>query len=47
MSWFDPLYRGLMRAIERMGPQEWVLALGGLVLVSWICLKGFGSRSSY
>jgi hypothetical protein len=36
-----------MRLVERLDRGEWTLVLLGLVLVGWICLRGFGSRSSY
>jgi drug/metabolite transporter (DMT)-like permease len=40
-------YYDLIRCIERMGPQEWLFAFIGVVLLGLICLRGFGSRSSY
>lgn len=41
------VYYDLMRHVERMDPQEWLLALIGVVIVGLICMRGFGSRSSY
>ena len=40
-------YHEAMRVIERMGPQEWLLALLAVVLWGLFCMRGFGSRSSY
>ncbi|NUQ63027.1 MAG: hypothetical protein HUU20_11090 [Pirellulales bacterium] len=37
----------VMRYVERMGPQEWLFALILVVLVGFVCLRGFGSRTSY
>jgi hypothetical protein len=41
------LYQVAMRDLERLGPQHWVLILGGLIVVGVICMRGFGSRSKY
>ncbi len=40
-------YHEVMRIFDRMGTQEWVLVLAGLVVIGWFFLRGFGSRSSY
>jgi hypothetical protein len=47
MRWITHFYNDVMRVCERMNTQEWLFALLGLVVVGWICLRGFGSRSSY
>ncbi len=41
------LYREVLRYVENMDPQEWLFAFIGVVLLGLICLRGFGSRSSY
>ena len=30
-----------------LGPHQWVMILGGLIVVGLICCRGFGSRSNY
>lgn len=40
-------YRDVMRFIEHMDRQEWVLALIAVVVVGLVCMRGFGSRSNY
>ena len=39
--------REIMHGIDRMGTQQWVLALVALVVTGIFCLRGFGSRSEY
>ena len=41
------MWRHIMRFVEQMDKQEWVLALAGVVIVGLVCLRGFGSRSKY
>lgn len=36
-----------LRTMDRMGPTEWVLGLGGVIVIGLFCMRGFGSRSSY
>jgi hypothetical protein len=31
----------------RLGPQEWLLVLFGVLVAGALCLRGFGSRNSY
>jgi hypothetical protein len=40
------VYR-FMHFMERLSIQEWMLLLGGAILVGVFCLRGFGSRSEY
>ncbi len=40
-------YREVLRFIDHMDMQEWVLALGALVIVGLVFLRGFGSRTNY
>ena len=37
----------VLRFIETMNTQEWMLVLFGVVLVGFFCMRGFGSRSKY
>lgn len=37
----------ILRVIDRMGTQEWLLVLGGMIIFGLFCMKGFGSRSKY
>lgn len=43
----EQFYREVMRFIQHMDTQEWVLALIGVVIVGLFCMRGFGSRSNY
>ena len=40
-------FREILRLIDRLGPTEWVLVLGVVIVIGLVCMKGFGSRSSY
>ena len=37
----------LFRYASRLDPQQWLLVLGGVIIVGLVCLRGFGSRSQY
>lgn len=37
----------VMRYLEGLTFREWLWVLIGVVVVGMICLRGFGSRSSY
>ena len=39
--------REVLRFLEQLDTQEWVLVLLGLVVVGFLCMRGFGSRSDY
>jgi hypothetical protein len=41
------LCHNVMHFLENMNTQEWLLLLGGAILVGAFCLRGFGSRSNY
>ncbi len=43
----DHYYHIIMRFLDRMGPQEWVIVLAAMIVVGFFCLRGFGSRSQY
>lgn len=48
--WVDQmqsLFRQILRVIDRLGPTEWVVVLGVVIVIGLVCMKGFGSRSSY
>ena len=40
-------YREVMRFIEHMDTQEWLLVLFAAVIAGLLCMRGFGSRSNY
>jgi hypothetical protein len=39
--------RDVVRFIEQMDTQDWLLALLAVVVVGLFCMRGFGSRSNY
>ena len=41
------LWRQALQTIDRMDMQDWVLVLAGMILVAVVCMRGYGSRSSY
>jgi hypothetical protein len=41
------LLRTISRHIDHMGPQEWLLVLAAMIVVAFVCMRGFGSRSQY
>jgi len=43
----DHYWHEIVRFIDRMGPQEWVLVLAAMIVVAAICMRGYGSRSQY
>jgi len=43
----DQFCREVMRFIEGMDAQDWLLALLAVVVVGVFCMRGFGSRSDY
>ena len=43
----DQFSREVMRFIEGMDAQDWLLALLAVVVVGLFCMRGFGSRSDY
>ncbi len=47
MLWVGQVFDTLLRVAERMSTRDWVLVLAGLVIFGLVCLRGFGSRSSY
>lgn len=44
---FDRYYNQLMRFILGMDMREWALALGAMILLGVVFLRGFGSRRDY
>jgi hypothetical protein len=40
-------YREIVRYVDRMGLQEWLVVLAVVIIVGVICMRGFGSRSRY
>jgi len=43
----DHLWQQTMHHVNRMGPHQWELILAAMILVAFICMRGFGSRSQY
>ena len=43
----NQLFREVMRFIEHLDAQQWLLLLLGVVLIGLFCMRGFGSRSGY
>lgn len=41
------LCKSALRHISHFGPQEWLLTLIAVVIIGALCMRGFGSRSSY
>ena len=41
------LYRETMRLINHMSTQQWLLVATIGLVVGLLCMRGFGSRSSY
>jgi uncharacterized protein involved in exopolysaccharide biosynthesis len=41
------LFRDLVRYVDRMRPEGWVLVLVAVIVVGALCLRGFGSRGNY
>ena len=41
------LWRNVMRMVNYMDAQDWLLVLVGVIVVGVFCLRGFGSRSQY
>lgn len=36
-----------MHYLDRMGLQHWLLVLAAMIVVAFLCMRGFGSRSQY
>jgi hypothetical protein len=41
------VYRDILRYVDRMGLQQWLVVLAVVIVVGVICMRGFGSRSKY
>jgi len=46
-DYFSQLYRESIRAVNHWDHHAWLWALAAVVLVGFLCLRGFGSRTSY
>lgn len=46
-TYFDRLHRETMELIMQMDRNHWFVAFGLLVLIGFLCMRGFGSRTSY
>ena len=40
-------FHKVMRFLEHIDPQEWLLVICGVVIVGLVCMRGFGSRRYY
>jgi hypothetical protein len=40
-------YREIVRYLDRLSPQGWLMVLAVAIIVGLFCLRGFGSRSRY
>jgi hypothetical protein len=40
-------FREIVRYADQLSPQQWLLALGAVIIIGLLCLRGFGSRSQY
>ncbi len=40
-------FREIVHHVERMGTQEYIIAVVVAIAIGFICLKGFGSRAGY
>ncbi len=43
----NQLYEQFFRYVDRLGTQEWAMVLAGAILIGFLSLRGFGSRSNY
>ena len=41
------LWNDIMRTVNGLNSQEWGLILAAMIIVGFLCLRGFGSRSGY
>lgn len=41
------LLRSALNQITHFGPRQWLVAFVVVVVVGALCMRGFGSRSSY
>jgi hypothetical protein len=46
-SVMEHFFNDLVRYVNHMDAQEWVYVLAGMLIVGFVCMRGFGSRSSY
>ena len=37
----------IIRSAGHLGPQGWLLVLASMIIVAFVCMRGFGSRSGY
>lgn len=40
-------FRDIVHHIERMGTQEYIIAVAIALVIGYFCLKGFSSRGEY
>ncbi len=47
MGYFYQFYDQTMQFIQRLTMQQWLYVLRGAVVIGVLCLRGFGSRTSF
>lgn len=40
-------WRHALMTIDRMDMQDWVMVLFSMIVVAFVCMRGFGSRTNY
>lgn len=40
-------YKQILRLVDGMSPQEWIIVMAVLVVAGLFCFRGFGSRTRY
>ena len=43
----DQFFQNALKYADHLGTQEWAFLLIGVILIGFVCLRGFGSRSGY
>jgi hypothetical protein len=47
MRFLNDVMRSISRMIESLGPTQWLIIGVALVVIGFIFLRGYGSRSTY
>jgi hypothetical protein len=43
----ERIFDEVLYFIDNMEPRDWVLVLGGVILIGYLCLKSIGSKLHY
>lgn len=46
-NYLQTLANTALKSADGMNPKQWMLACAVLMVVGFLCLRGFGSRSNY